>query len=418
MRHLKSAFQKSRRGQDAASFDVCGEIDQDRHLGLDTHPQATLRSTAYHGHDRFPIVLLLCVLLLSPGSILRAQSPDELATAAAQARDANDIPRALTLYHQAVAANPQWADGWWFLGSTAYGADDYATAREALTHYLALKPNAAPALALRGLSAYQAADYDAALIDIEQALALGAANEPRNALLLRLHEGLLLTRAGQFERAIPVWMLVARDPAAPPVATLGLGLAGLRIAALPAAVPADQQDLAFAAGQAALALSNSTAATSKEKALEFTALFARYPTAANLHYFCGYLLFASDPDRAMSEFREELTVTPHSAAAAAMLAWAWLMRSDPAAAIPFGTQAVADDLALPLAQLTLGRALIETGALAPGIAHLEQARKLEPNNLETHLALARAYSSANRPQEARSERLLSLQLAEDHAPSR
>ena len=83
-----------------------------------------------------------------------------------------------------------------------YGTGDYAAARDALSHYLELTPNAAPALAMRGLCEFEIGDYSASLKDIERALAQGAANQPRNEKILRYHEALLLTRAGRFEDAL------------------------------------------------------------------------------------------------------------------------------------------------------------------------------------------------------------------------
>src|SRR5579875_2307770 len=71
-------------------------------MGFDTHSRAGLRSTAFRAHDRAPLLLLLCLLLLAGAWTLKAQTTDQLAAAAAQARESNDLPRALALYHQAV----------------------------------------------------------------------------------------------------------------------------------------------------------------------------------------------------------------------------------------------------------------------------------------------------------------------------
>jgi tetratricopeptide (TPR) repeat protein len=98
------------------------------------------------------LAILLTVLLpiLAP-----AQSTpggfEDLALRASAAREQNDVPKAVDLYGQAVQLNPKWPDGWWFLGLLQYGSDQYAAARDSLTQYIKLTPNAGPAIALRGL---------------------------------------------------------------------------------------------------------------------------------------------------------------------------------------------------------------------------------------------------------------------------
>lgn len=377
--------------------------------------------------------MLVVWLALAGGAGASAQQPaagaagasatERLMEQASAARESNDVPRAIALYRQATQVDPQYADAWWFLGFLSYAADDYAGARSALSHFIDLKPPAGPAMALRGLCEFETRDYEASLADIDQAIALGAANQPRNEQILRTHQGLLLTRAGKFERAMQSYLLLAHEGVNTPAVTLGLGMAGLRIAALPEELPVERQEVALAAGEAALQVVSAPPAAAgagaSPGAEAFAAFFARYPTEPEAHYLYGYLLFAAEPEAAVAQFEQELAVdrpaSHASAPAHAMVAWAALMRGDPQAALGPASDAVSADATLPLGQLVLGRALLETGASAAGTQHLEMARKLEPDNLETHLALARAYSTTNHPDEARRERLLCLQLTEDHA---
>jgi Flp pilus assembly protein TadD len=67
------------------------------------------------------------------------------------------------------------------------------------------------------------------------------------------------------------------------------------------------------------------------------------------------------------------------------------------------------------AQLVLGRSLVGTGDVKSGLAHLEAALRIEPNNLETHLALAHAYAKAGRDKDARRERMECLQRTSGEA---
>jgi tetratricopeptide (TPR) repeat protein len=346
----------------------------------------------------------LCAAQANPASF------SDVASKAMAARDANDLPGAIALYQQALKLNSQWPDGWWFLGSLQYGSGHYAGAREALSHYLELTPNAAPALAMRGLCEFESGDYEPSLKDIQRALALGAANQPRNEKILRYHEALLLTRTGRFEDALRSYAFFAHDEDSNPELLLALGLAGLRTPLLPRELKADQQESYVSAGKAAFDFMKRDTEPAR---VEFQRLFEQVPSVVNAHYLYGYLLYATDPDQAVVEFQKELEVNPSNAVAEVMLAWIPLMQNDGSDALPHARKAVADDPALPSAQLVLGRALTETGDTKDGIEHLERTMQLQPENLEVHLALAKAYSKFGRKEDARRERLLCLEMTKN-----
>jgi tetratricopeptide (TPR) repeat protein len=356
-------------------------------------------------HSLLALALLprLCAAQANPASF------SDVVAKATVARDANDLPGAIELYRQALKLNSQWPDGWWFLGSLQYGTGDYAAARDALTHYLELTPNAAPALAMRGLCEFEIGDYSPSRKDIERALAQGAANQPRNEKILRYHEALLLTRTGGFEDALRSYAFFAHDEDSNPELLLALGLAGLRTPLLPKEVRAEQQELYISAGKAVFDFMRGDQEASRA---EFQQFFARVPAVLNAHYLYGYLLYASDADAATVEFKKELEVNPGNAVAEVMLAWIPLTQNDGATALPHARKAVAENPALPSAQLVLGRALVETGD-KDGIQHLETTVKLQPDNLEVHLALAKAYSKFGRREDARRERLVCLEMTKN-----
>jgi tetratricopeptide (TPR) repeat protein len=362
----------------------------------------------------FRAFLTLCLLLSLSRAFAAAQAApagfSDVASRAMAARDANDLPGAIALYQQALKLNSQWPDGWWFLGSLQYGTGAYADAKDALSHYLELTPNAPPALAMRGLCEFEIGDYLPSLNDIQRALALGAANQPRNEKILRYHEALLLTRTGRFEDAVRSYAFFTHDDDSNPELLLAIGLAGLRIPLLPREVRADQQELYVSAGKAAFDFMRKD---TDAAGAEFQRLFARVPAVPNAHYLYGYLLYATDPEQAVVEFKKELDVNPSSAVAEVMLAWIPLMQNDGSNALPHARKAVADDSALPSAQLVLGQALTETGDAKGGIEHLEATLQLQPDNLEVHLALAKAYSKAGRKEDARRERLQCLEMTKN-----
>jgi len=363
------------------------------------------------------IQAMLCLLLsfLPTSGIAQANPPnvEDLVNSATAAREQNDLPRAIELYRQIVKLDPQWPDGWWFLGSLEYATNSYREARDAFTHYIDLTPNAVPALAIRGLCEFETGDYSQSLKDIERGLAFGAANQPRNEIILRYHYALLLTKVGRFEDALKAFGLFVRDPDPKPELLVAIGLAGLRQPLLPREVRSDQQELYAAAGKAAFDFMKGVPDTARE---EFQQLFERKPAVPNVHYLYGYLLYASDPDLAVIEFQRELEVNPSNPAAEVMLSWILLMQDRPAEALPHAEKAVAGNAGSAGAQLVLGRAFTGTDDTRDGIDHLEKAAQLDPGNLEVHIALAKAYSKSGRKDDARRERLLCLEITKNETP--
>ncbi|MGC2639662.1 MAG: tetratricopeptide repeat protein, partial [Acidobacteriaceae bacterium] len=342
------------------------------------------------------------------------QDVTRLAAQAAEARQNGDNARAADLYQQALQIDSAWSDGWWYLGQLHYAANDYAQAVGAFTQYLALVPKAAPATALRGLCEFELGQYEPALKDIQQALALGAADDARNAQILHYHEALLLTRLGSFEEALTAYADFAKKGVSNDELLVAVGLAALRMPQMPGDADAAQRAECYAAGNAVFRLMAGDGPGAAQAREEF---FARYPAganvqAANLHYSWGYLLYPTDPDAAIAEFERAVAADAADSVAQTMLAWALLMENEPAAALPEAKKAAAAAPTLPLAQLALGRALLETGDAKGATPVLEAALALDPQNLEVHLALARDYSELGRADEARRERQLCLQMTD------
>lgn len=355
------------------------------------------------------MVLTFCLLPFGLDSVSAQTAPqgfDQLAAQAAAARDANDLPHAIELYSQALQRKPDWSEGLWFLGSLQYGTGDYTSARDALTRFLALNPNAAPALALRGLSEFETQEFPQALADIEQALSLGAANQPRNERILRYHAALLLTRNGRFEDALRAYNFFAHDEEANPELLTGIGLAGLRTQLLPKELDETQKPLFLAAGSAAFHFM----AGDGKAPQAFDDLFTRFPNAPNTHYLYGHLLYSTEPEQALVQLEKETEITPSNAPAWVLASWILLLKDKPSEALPYAKHGVDAAPNVSTAQMVLGRSMLETGDPKGGLEHLEKALQLEPNNLETHIALVKAYSSLGRKEDAKRERLQCLQL--------
>jgi tetratricopeptide (TPR) repeat protein len=350
------------------------------------------------------------VVTVSISAVAQQAGPDfdRLADRAAQARSQGDVDGAIQLYSQAVGLNPQWPDGWWFLGMLQYGANRFAPASDALSRFIELKPKAGAAMALRGLCEFETGQYPESLSDLQHGIALGAAAQPRNAKILLYHEALLLTRLGLFDEAIGKYTAFVNQGNASDELMTAIGLAGLRMPLFPQDASPSDIPLIAATGAAAAKLMNGDAYGGRAA---FDDLFQRFPNHPNLHYLCGYLLFAKQPSAAIDQFQEELTISPNSAVARAMLAWAYGTQGNYEAALPVAQKAAAEDPSMAMGQLILGRAMVETGDTMGGLPHLEKVLQTEPENLEAHLTLVKAYSRLGRKADAQRERLLCMELS-------
>jgi tetratricopeptide (TPR) repeat protein len=369
-----------------------------------------------------PLAVILAALFVTALLLAKpsAATFEDLSARATAAREANRLPEAVQLYRQALEINPKWQAGWWFLGTILYDTNEYTGCRDGLRHFVELKTDAAPAWGILGLCEFQTGDYAQSLAHLERSLSLGSSDQPEMEKVLRYHEAILLTHAGDFDRAIQkyVWFVRgslsrhADDGGPGPVLLTALGLAALRTRLLPKHIPAGQEDLFTTAGMAAFSQMSGDAAGAER---DFRTLLERYPTAHHVHYLYACSLLARNPDQAIQEFRRELEFTPASGGTLTMLAWALLNRGDYAIARPYAEKAVKAEPEYALAYYVRGRAWVEAGDVT-GILDLEFAEGLDPANLETHLALAAAYPKAERYRDARRQRQRCLELTREAGP--
>ncbi len=354
-------------------------------------------------------VLALMALLSAGRAVAQQAAPqfDDLAARAAAARDQQNAPLAIDLYNKAEQLKPDWAEGWFYLGLLQYEGNQFPEAIGAFNHLLQLQPTASPAMALRGLCEFETGAYDDSLRDLEMAVAHGAANEPRNEQIIRFHLAQLLAHAGRFQDALDQYKSFAVKHVDAPDLLLGVGLAGMRVATFPKDVSASDRAFYQAAGEAGYVL---LAGDSERGDALFSALFARYPTAPNLHLFYGFLLFAHDPILASDQFRNETALDPGNEIAHAMLAFTLVIAGRYTEALPEAEHAYAATPDVELAQLALGRSLAETGDVKRGAELLNQVLQKDPNNLEAHLGLVSIYSRTGRREDAYRERMLCFGL--------
>lgn len=353
------------------------------------------------------------LLLLGPaGAQSSTNGFDQIVAQANSARKQGDIADAISLYQKAVGINPGWPDGWWYLGALQYQAHQYQPAIDALSHYIDLTPKAGPAYALRGLCEFAVEQYPNSLQDIQEAIALGAANNPQNAGVLVYHQAVLLTRLGQFEAAIAKYKVLIEHGANSQNVIIGIGLAGLRMPILPKDIDPSQEPYILLVGQAAANVMSGNLASGHQA---FEEVFNRFPDKPNTHYLYGYLLSMVDPSDAIVQFRDELKISPKSALANSMLAWDLEMQGDYVRALSYAQKSIAEDPSLAMGQLVLGKALVGTGSPAASLPYLKAVIKTAPEDLEAHLALVQAYADLGRNEDARRERLLCLAISKKRA---
>lgn len=346
---------------------------------------------------------------------LRADAFDDLALQASAARAANDVPKAIGLYRQALEIKPEWTEGWWFLGTLSYDSDQYKWGVEAFSRFVKLDEKVAMGWGFLGLCEFETGDREPSLEHIRRALSIGTGIEPAIDQVLRFHEVLLLTKLGLFDQATPRFIAFVRRGIKNQMLLTAIGLTALRQPLLPNEVPAEAQPLVAAAGQAAYLW---MAGENTKTDAAFKELLNAYPRMPGVHYLYGsYLLSYRPVEEAVAEFKHELEVNPHSADARATVALLMVRAGALSTALPIARQAAADGPTCPMAQYAYGLILADSGALKEAIERLETAERLDPANIEYHMGLAGVYSKAGRNEDARRERTTSIALAKEGGSS-
>jgi tetratricopeptide (TPR) repeat protein len=255
---------------------------------------------------------------------------------------------------------------------------------------------------LLGLSEFETKDYKNSLIHLEHGRAMGFSGNAAAVRVSRYHLALLLNLNGGFDRAIALLIPEVGPGALSEEIQFAMGIALLRIPALPEQVDPAMRRLVTEAGEAAALLSQSY----YDKAFPiFDKMVKEHPATPFLHYAYGdALASASQYDEAQTQLKEETRVNPSSEIAYVRLASIALLLHDPASALADAKKAIALAPESGEAHYVLGRAFLEGGDSTAAIRELEAARRFAPNSSKVHFNLARAYAQANRTNEAQQER--------------
>jgi tetratricopeptide (TPR) repeat protein len=326
---------------------------------------------------------------------------DALLKAATEARQAERWEEAAALYGKLAKQKPDYVEAHWYQGTAYYTLEDYASCRSVFLRVIRLAPKNGAARAFLGLCEFGLKDYDRALQHLLESRNLGLGDVPDLGKVARYHAAVLMTRAEQYEQALETLGEFASEGDDNPRVIEAMGIATLRLPMLPIELPPDRREMVLMAGRASymMAMRNSVGADTA-----FKALASRYAETPHVHYAYGVFLLGEQPDLAIEEFQRELAIQPAHPWSLMQIAYEYLKRGEPAAALPFARQAVeAAPKAFP-ARKALGQALLETGDVDGAIKELQHGIELAPASPGLHFTLARAYQRAGRLDDAERER--------------
>jgi len=333
----------------------------------------------------------------------RGSSPvnfDVLRRQAEEARVAGRIDEAVGLYQRAVAQQPSWTEGYWYLGTIYYDTDRHDECRDAFAHVTGQQPDNGAAWAFRGLCEFRLRQHATALEHLNRADRAGVGDDPAFVAVVGYHRAILFARLAQFERAFDLDASLVRGGNTTPAMLDAVGIALLRLPLLPDEVPPEKRELVQLAGRAGVFRIGMMREAADQA---FQQLVARYPDSPNVHYMYGSYLAWDRPDEAIEQFQIELTHSPGHVLARVQIAQELIKRGDFPAATPYATEAVRLDPRNFMGRRVLGQIKLQAGDVAGAIADLEAAARLEPSSPSARFHLARAYRRAGRTADAQRE---------------
>ena len=330
-----------------------------------------------------------------------AASFEQLAQAAKRARDENRDDAAIDSYRQALKLKPEWDEGLWYLGTLLYEKEKYFEACTVLRSFLARNQENAYGWAMLGLSEFETREYTRALDRLQQSMVLGLGDNGKMTSSVSYVTAILLTRSEKFDESMALlFTRVASGENASPLVE-PLGLAALRLPFLPAEIPADRREMVHMAGAGALAVE---AQHYEDADKLFNELEAKYPDQPGVHFLIGAYLLRTRPDDGIKELKREIEISPSHVPARIRLAEEYIKRQDVNQGKSFAQEALKLEPKNGLAHMVLGEGLVAKGDSAAGILELEIAQDSLPDEARLRWDLFRAYTAAQRPEDAAREK--------------
>ena len=324
-----------------------------------------------------------------PSEQSASASFESLAKSAAVARQAGRTEQAIGDYQHALAIRPDWAEGWWYLGTLLYDADRYQDAVPVFQRLVLLTPKFGPAWNFLGLCEYERKDYASALTHLENGQKFGSGEDPEIARVSAYHLGLLLVRNGEFERGSATLLSAVNKGDISSQIKTALALAMLRVPLLPEEVDPSRDALLQIAGNAAADLTQNGPA----KALEvFPRLVSLYPDTPYLHYAYGLALASAErPREAMEQQEKEAPISPNSALPWIQLASLQLQVKRPDDALRAAERAVQLAPDSPASHRAFSQALKAVGRDQQAGTELRRAENLTPEKPHREARVADLY---------------------------
>ncbi len=340
---------------------------------------------------------------------------EALAKRAAAARVAGRLDEAIALYRKALALEPQWPEGRFYLGTLLYEKDAFAEARAVLQPLVEAEPRSGPAWAFLGLSEFGLRQYGPALQHIERARALGLGSNESLILVARYHAAILSNRSSRFDKATELLVAIARAQPANPDLLLALGLNLLKRPLLPSEVKGDERRLVEKAGRAAY---DQAAGRHEEARRGFEALRAEdaevkgvaHAYRAFLAAYAPALVDPAEREQAIGQFRARLTDAPQDFEANLYLGLL-LGKSDLREATACLESAVAARPGSLEAAHELARLRMAAGQADEARAGLEEIVANDPSFVQAQDLLASAYEQLGRASDAGRAREAARRLA-------
>ena len=360
-----------------------------------------------------PLILLFSTLTQGP-AVSQPKAFETIVNQAEAARSSDRVNEAIALYGKAVRQRPSWSEGWWWLGSLLYEQDRFSEAQVAFRRFVARAPKGGPGYAFLALCEYETHEYALALQHFQAWTKEGAPGTRELVDVANFHRALLLTREGQFNRALFILEdILSSKVDESPALTEAMGLASLRMANLPEDYPPEKRELVWLAGKAAVYSSQEFSSKSEEY---MRRLALQYGGEPNVHYLCGNLLaFRREYPKAAEEYKRELQISPQHVPAMIELALVQIQNLQTSEALALAQRAAALEPKNPRAVYALGKSLLAVERFGESAHELELAKQLAPESASVRSALAEVYRGLGRKADAKREAaaFLSLEYARE-----
>jgi tetratricopeptide (TPR) repeat protein len=298
---------------------------------------------------------------------------DQMVHQADAARASGNPAEALRLYEKVLRSRPDWAEGWWYVGTIHYDANEFTQAIPALQKLLKLEPKLGPGWAFLGLCEYGTEKYAEALEHLGRANEFGF-GDAATARVANYHRALLLNLNGRFGESTAVLSQQFGQEKISPQVAVAMGLALLEMPILPTQLDVTKKELVFSAGQASAEMSHGRYA---EALALLKSIEKEHPDIPNVHYSAAKASAGlSQWEDAASQLQSELQINGKNVEA----------------------------------HLLLATVNLKLGKLDEALTAAKQATTIAPNDPEVHHVLSQCYTARGDDQQGAAELELAKSL--------